>query len=76
MEDIKILIKKAKKEEKKNPEFLYSLGLRFKNGDGVEQNAKKAAKYFERAADLGHAESQIETAMRWWKYWNSSNKFL
>ena len=33
--DIKELIKKAKKEEKKNAEFLYQLGLRFKNGDGV-----------------------------------------
>ena len=71
MEDIKVLIKKAKKEEKKNPEFLYKLGLRFKDGVGTDQNDSKAAKYFEKAADLGHAEAQIETAMRWWKYWNS-----
>ena len=71
MEDIKELIKKAKKEEKKNPEFLYQLGLRFKNGEGTDKNEKKAAKYFEKAADLGHVQGQIETAIRWWKYWNS-----
>ena len=71
MEDIKKLIKKAKKEEKKNPEFLYQLGLRFKNGDNCEQSDKKAEKYFSKAADLGHIQGQIETAIRWWKYWNS-----
>ena len=71
MEDIKELIKKAKKEEKKNPEFLYQLGLIFKNGEGVDKDDKKAAKYFEKAADLGHIQGQIETAIRWWKYWNS-----
>jgi len=71
MEDIKELIKKAKKEEKKNPEFFYQLGLRFKNGEGVDKDEKKAAKYFEKAADLGHVQGQIETAVRWWKYWNS-----
>lgn len=71
MEDIKELMKKAKKEEKKNPEFLYQLGLRFKNGEGVDKDEKKAAKYFEKAADLGHVQGQIETAIRWWKYWKS-----
>ena len=45
MKDIKELIKKAKKEEKKNPEFLYQLGLCFKNGDNCEQSDKKAEKY-------------------------------
>lgn len=54
MTDIKDLIKKAKKEEKKNPEFLYQLGLRFKNGDECDQSDNKAAKYFEKSADLGH----------------------
>ena len=42
MEDIKVLIKKAKKEEKKNPEFLYQLGLRFKNGEGVDKDEKSS----------------------------------
>ena len=71
MEEIQQLIAKAKKEEKKNPQFLYELGLRFKRGEGVEQSDKKAAKYFEKAADLGHREAQVETGLRWWKYWHS-----
>ena len=71
MEDIKQLIKKAKKEEKKNPEFLYQLGLRFKNGEGVEANYGKAYKYFTKAADMGHIQGQVETAICWWKYYHS-----
>ena len=71
METIKELLKKAKREERKNPEFLYQLGLRFKTGDGCDKSDKKAAKYFEKAADLGHIQGQIETAIRWWKHWNS-----
>lgn len=71
MEDINELIKKAKKEEKKNPEFLYQLGLRFKNGDGVEAHYGKAYKYFTKAADMGHIQGQIETALCWWKYYHS-----
>ena len=71
MEDIKELIKKAKKEEKKNAEFLYQLGLRFKNGDGVEAHYGKAYKYFTKSAYLGHIQGQIETALCWWKYYHS-----
>jgi hypothetical protein len=71
MDEIKELIKKAKKEEKKNPEFLYQLGLRFKNGDGVDANMFKASKYFEKACKLGHVEAHIESALFWWKTVNS-----
>jgi hypothetical protein len=71
MNEIKDLIKKAKKEEKKNPEFLYQLGLRFKNGDGVTANMFKASKYFEKACKLGHVEAHVENALFWWKTVNS-----
>ena len=71
MDEIKELIKKAKKEEKKNPEFLYQLGLRFKNGDGVDANMFKASKYFEKACKLGHVEAHVENALFWWKTVNS-----
>ena len=67
MEDIKIAIKKAKKEEKNNPEYLYQLGMRFKNGDEVKADIFKAAKYFDKAGKLGHAESHKEHALFWWK---------
>ena len=67
MEDIKIAVKKAKKEEKQNPEYLYQLGLRFKNGDEAKADIFKAAKYFEKAGKLGHAEAHKEHALFWWK---------
>ena len=67
MNEIKELIKKAKKEEKTNPEFLYQLGLRFKNGDGVKADIFKADKYFEKASKLGHLEASVESALFWWK---------
>ena len=67
MEDIKVLIKKAKKEEKKNAEFLYQLGLRFKNGEGVNIDMFKADKYFAKSGKLGHIKANIEHALFWWK---------
>ena len=67
MEDIKIAVKKAKKEEKQNPEYLYQLGMRFKNGDEAPLDMFKAAKYFDKAGKLGHAEAHKEHALFWWK---------
>lgn len=69
--EFKELLKKAKKEEKKNPEFLYYIGIRFKNGVGIPQSDSKAAKYFDKAASLGHIQSQIEMGLHWWKLWKS-----
>lgn len=67
MDDIKELIKKSKKEEKNNAEFLYQLGLRFKNGDGTNADMFKAAKFFKKAGKLGHANAHLEHALFWWK---------
>lgn len=67
MGNIKDLIKKAKKEEKENPEFLYQLGLRFKNGEGTNVDMFKAAKYFAKAGKFGHIKAHIEHALFWWK---------
>ena len=71
MEDIKALIKKAKREEKKNLEFLYELGLRFKNGEGTPKDERMANTYFMKAGNKGHIKAQIESALIWWKYHKS-----
>lgn len=66
--DIKTLIKLSKKEEKYNPEFLYQLGLRFKNGIDVKPNISKAVKYFTKASKLNHVQAHIELGLYWWQF--------
>jgi TPR repeat protein len=43
-------------------ESAYLLGMKYLNGDGVEQDKPKAAKWLKQAADQGHsrAERQLE----------------
>ncbi len=46
-----------------NPTELYELGVKYMNGDGVEQSFEKAAELYEKAAILGLAEAQKELAV-------------
>lgn len=46
--------------ESGDPEAQLQLGMRYATGDGVVQNDKEAAKWFERAARQGLAEAQYE----------------
>ena len=41
----------------------YELGRRFSRGDGVPPDPGEAAKWYRRAAELGHAAAQVELAM-------------
>lgn len=68
MEDIKLAVKKAKKEEKENPEFLLKLGYVFKRGEGTKPSEDKASKYFRMAAKLGNDEAMVQMGLYWWKY--------
>lgn len=68
MEDIKLAVKKAKKEEKQNPEFLLRLGYAFKKGEGTNPDEFKASKYFKKAAKLGNTEAMIQLGLFWWKF--------
>lgn len=67
---IKFAMKKVKKEEKKNAEFLLQLGYAFLNGEGTPVNKFKANKYFDKAASLGNVEGLIQTGLLWWKFFN------
>ena len=48
----------TKASEPKDPDGQYALGLRYANGDGVEQSFVKAAEWFRLAAEAGHAAAQ------------------
>ncbi len=49
--------------EPEDPTYLYELGVKYMNGDGVEQSFEKAAELYEKAAALGLAEAQKELAV-------------
>lgn len=51
-------------------DILLQLGMRYKNGDGVEKDDIKAIEYLKRAAELGNAEAQCELGLYY------ENKFL
>jgi len=43
-----------------NPNANYNLGLIYKYDENITKDEKKAVKYFEKAAELGHAKAQLE----------------
>ena len=46
-------------EDERKADAAFEMGMRYKNGDGVEQNAEKAIAYFKVAAQLGHMLAQM-----------------
>jgi hypothetical protein len=48
--------------EKGYPSFQYSLGMRYLNGDGVEQNDKLAKEWLEKSATQGSSEAKAALA--------------
>ena len=60
--DMKSLVAAAKDGE---TEAQYLLGMKLKNGDGVQADALQAAKWFRKAAAKGHAPSKYELAMHY-----------
>lgn len=46
-------------EEERKADAAFEMGMRYKNGDGVEPNAEKAVAYFKIAAQLGHMLGQM-----------------
>lgn len=44
--------------EKNDPAAMFALGKMYASGTGVEKDLEKAADYFRRASELGHAEAQ------------------
>jgi hypothetical protein len=55
---IKLVQKEREKFNKEDPETQFDLGLRYKNGEGVGKDENQALKYFQSAADKGHARAQ------------------
>lgn len=46
-------------EEERKADAAFEMGMRYKNGDGVEPNAEMAVAYFKIAAELGHMLAQM-----------------
>jgi len=46
-------------EDEKKADAAFELGMRYKDGDGVEANAEIAIEYFKIAANLGHVLAQM-----------------
>lgn len=46
-------------EEERKADAAFEMGMRYKNGDGVEPNAEMAIAYFKIAAELGHMLAQM-----------------
>lgn len=46
-------------EEERKADAAFEMGMRYKNGDGVEANAEMAIAYFKIAAELGHMLAQM-----------------
>lgn len=46
--------------QKGNTNAMYQLGMFYKQGQGVEKSIPEAQKWFTKASDLGHAESQFK----------------
>lgn len=46
-------------EEERKADAAFEMGMRYKDGDGVEPNAEKAVAYFKIAAELGHVLAQM-----------------
>ena len=44
--------------EHKDPSAQFNLGVRYENGMGVIKDLKEAAKYYQLAAQQGHADAQ------------------
>lgn len=46
-------------EDERKADAAFEMGMRYKNGDGVEPNVEKAIAYFKIAAELGHMLAQM-----------------
>ena len=46
-------------EDERKADAAFEMGMRYKNGDGVEQCNEKAVEYFKMAAELGHVHAQL-----------------
>lgn len=46
-------------EDERGADEAFALGLKYKEGDGVEQNNETAIEYFKIAANLGHVQAQL-----------------
>ena len=46
-------------EDERKADAAFEMGMRYKNGDGVEPNAEMAVAYFKIAAELGHMLAQM-----------------
>lgn len=46
-------------EDERKADAAFEMGMRYKNGDGVEANAEMAIAYFKIAAELGHMLAQM-----------------
>lgn len=46
-------------EEERKADAAFALGMKYKDGDGVEANAELAIEYFKIAARLGHVHAQL-----------------
>ena len=46
-------------DDERNADAAFELGMRYKNGDGVEQSNEKAVEQFKIAANLGHMHAQL-----------------
>jgi TPR repeat protein len=47
----------------RTPEGAFDLGVRYRKGEGMPQDHRKAARLFRLAADKGHAQAQFYTAV-------------
>ncbi|MDO1935179.1 tetratricopeptide repeat protein, partial [Escherichia coli] len=52
-----------KSAEGGNAASQYQLGVKYENGEGVEQDAQKALEWYIKAAEQGHAEAQLNLAL-------------
>jgi len=46
-------------EDERKADAAFEMGMRYKDGDGVEQNVEMAVEYFKIAAQLGHVHAQM-----------------
>ena len=46
-------------EDERKADAAFAMGMRYKNGDGVEQSNETAIEYFKIAAELGHVMAQM-----------------